>query len=319
MRRNPWLILVTLLLVFGGFFVYLLKYSTCSIFGNDEPKITSKNSILKLELEGVIIDGKKFIKQLKKYREDDKIKAVVVEVNSPGGVVGPSQEIYQEILDTREVYKKPVVMVSTGLMASGAYYAAVAADKVIVAPGAMLGSIGVIMEFINLEKLYDWAKVSRYTIKTGKYKDSGAEYRAMRPDEKDLFQDLINDVFNQFKEAVAKGRNLKPDFVSQYADGRVFTGAQGVKLGFADEVGTVEDAYDIAADLAGLDDYEIFDIPKRRPGLLDILQGPEDEASAHSFFQVPRGGFESAIEGAFRKIFHSELANRPLYLMPGSW
>jgi protease-4 len=143
-------------------------------------------------------------------------------------------------------------------MASGAYYSAVGADKIVVAPGAMVGSIGVIMEFANLEKLYDWAKISRFTINTGKYKDSGAEYRSMRDDEKELFQNMINEVWGQFKAAVAEGRNLKPEEVEPYADGRVFTGDFAVKNGFADEVGTVGRAYELAADLAGIKDFGRF-------------------------------------------------------------
>lgn len=301
--------LLVLIVIFGSLFAFLLGSSAISLFGHSEgtTKVTSRNSILKLELEGVIIDGKRFLKQLKKYREDHHIKAIVIEVNSPGGVVGPSQEIYQEILRVRTELKKPVVVVSTGLMASGAFYAAVAADKIVVAPGTLMGSIGVIMEFLNLEKLYDWAKVSRYSITTGKFKDSGAEYRSMRADERELFQELINDVFAQFKAAVAQGRGLKPEFVAQYADGRVFTGAAGVKLGFADEIGTTDDAYDLAAELAGLDDYDVFEPPKRHPGVFDLFKSEDDDFETKS---LVRG---------FQKLLKTELANKPLFLMPGSW
>lgn len=319
MRKNPWLVFFILIAVFVGLFALAAGSSVIAFFGGGEAsaKVASKNSILKLELDGVIIDGKRFLKQLKKYRDDEKIKAIVVEINSPGGVVGPSQEIYQEILKTREFYKKPVVAVSTGLIASGAFYAAVAADKIVVSPGAMVGSIGVIMEFINLEKLYDWAKVSRYSINTGKYKDSGAEYRAMRPDERALFQDLVEDVFAQFKNAVAEGRNLKPEVVARYADGRVFTGATAVKLGFADEVGTVDEAYDIASDLAEMEDFEIFEPPKHRPNIFDIM-GSQTDDEAETQFRSGKG-LDSVVDGVLRKLFRTELANRPLFLMPGSW
>jgi protease IV len=323
MRQSAWKFVLVLIFVFAGFFVFTVGSTIVAFFrgGADEPiKIVKKDSILRLELNGVILDGKKFLKQLKKYREEDNIKAVVIEVNSPGGVVGPSQEIHAEILKIRQTLKKPVVVVSTGLMASGAYYAAVAADKIMVAPGTMMGSIGVIMEFINLEKLYDWAKVSRYSINTGKFKDSGAEYRAMRADERALFQDLVNDVYGQFKQAVVDGRSLKPDFVSEYADGRVFTGAQGVKLGFADALGTIDDAYEMASDLAGLDEYEIFEPPKRRPGILEMISaqagGADDDAE--SLFNSGRG-IDSTVNSAIKKLLHTELANRPLFLMPGSW
>ena len=309
--------LAVLVVIFISLFAFVLGSSLISLFGDSHPRVTAKNSILHMDLEGVIMDGRKFIKTLDKYRKDDHIKAVVIEINSPGGVVGPSQELYQEIKRVREEFKKPVVVVSTSMMASGAFYAAVAADKIIVAPGTMMGSIGVIMEFTNLEKLYDWAKVSRYSITTGKFKDSGAEYRPMRDDERALFQDLINDVYEQFKTAVAEGRNLKPDFVSQYADGRVFTGAQGVKLGFADQVGTREDAYNKAAELAGLgDNYEIFDPPKKRPGLLEMITGGgEDEDAVTKLSKNFRGELAGVVDHLLKTKFN----NQPLYLMPGNW
>src|SRR5690606_7819038 len=137
-----------------------------------------------------------------KYREEDHIKAVVVQVNSPGGVVGPSQEIYSEIVRTREEYKKPVVFSCLGLAASGAYYAAAGADKFVVNPGCMVGSIGVIMQFANLEKLLSWAKIERYALKTGAFKDTGAEYRPMGAEERAMLEDLLNSVLGQFKKAI---------------------------------------------------------------------------------------------------------------------
>ena len=314
MKKNPWMMLLVLLIVFGGFLTLMASVAIRPFFGDKKLSMGSKKQILHLELNGVIMDGKKILKPLLKYRDDDSIKAIVIEINSPGGVVGPSQEIYQEIRRAREEFKKPVVAVSTGVMASGAYYAAVAADKIVVAPGTMMGSIGVIMEFTNLEKLYDWAKVSRFSISTGRFKDSGAEYRQMRDDEKALFQDLVNDVYGQFVDAVAEGRDLKADFVKQYADGRVFTGKQGIALGFADEVGTLEDGYDLAADLAGLDDYDIFEPPKPRMGLLDLVRGgDDDEASSLAKFK----GIDSQLSGVLQSVFRLELMNKPLFLMPG--
>jgi protease-4 len=311
MKKNPWLMLGVLLFVFASLFAFLVGSSAISLFGGGDQKLhlMSKNSILHLKLDGVIVDGDRFLKALKKYRDDKEIKAIVVEINSPGGVVGPSQEIYAELKRTRTEFKKPVVAVSPGLMASGAYYSAVAADKIVVAPGALVGSIGVIMEFANLEKLYDWAKISRYTITTGKYKDSGAEYRSMRDDERQLFQSMINEVWEQFKGAVAEGRNMKKEQIEPYADGRVFTGATAVKLGLADEVGTVDHAYDVAANLAGMKDFDIFEVPKSRPGLMDLINGNEDEA----------GSTTKIAEQLVDRVFKANLLNRPLFLMPGYW
>jgi protease-4 len=312
MKKNPWIILLVLVFIFGSLFVFLMGSAAISLFGDSNVRVTAKNSILHLKLEGVIMDGKKILKPLEKYAENKNIKAIVVEINSPGGVVGPSQEIYYELKRVREEQKKPIVAVSTGLMASGAYYAAVGADKIVVAPGALVGSIGVIMEFMNLEKLYDWAKVSRYSITTGKFKDSGAEYRPMREDERSLFQSLINDVWGQFKEAVATGRNLKPEIVNQYADGRVFTGRQAVENGLADKTGTVQDAIQMAADMANIsDNFELFEPPKAHKNILEMFTGgDDDEASSKLSGQVDR---------AIRSVLHADLANRPLFLMPGNW
>ena len=310
--------LLVLFLVFGALWVGLIAGSVSSFFGFGDHRgfhVTQRPAILKLELNGIILDGKKLLKPLLKYREEKFIKAIVVEVNSPGGVVGPSQEIYEELRRVRDELKKPVVVVSTGLMASGAFYAAVAADKIVVQPGTLVGSIGVIMEFTNLEKLYDWAKVSRYSITTGKYKDSGSEYRQMRPDERQLFQGLINDVWGQFIDAVAEGRNLKPEMVKQYADGRVFTGKQAKELGFVDELGTVNDAYDLAAQLAheNPDDIEIFEPPKRGLHLMDLLAQNDDDG----YTSDDKVKFSQIIDHTLDRVLGSQLINRPLFLMPG--
>jgi protease-4 len=288
-----------------------------------DTSVVTDNSILQLELDGVIMNGKKFLKKIKKYKDDDRIKAMVINVNSPGGAVGPSQEIYEAIKSYRAETKKPVICSTSGLMASGAYYASVGCDKIVVSAGSLVGSIGVIMEFANLEKLYDWAKVSRYSITTGKYKDSGAEYREMRPDERALFQDLINDVYEQFVQAIADGRNLKTDFVKQYADGRVMTGSQAVKLGFADQVGTLEDAVKLAAKTANLGDkYKVFEAPQGKPSMWEFLKD-NDEDDLNSVSQVAKlftkAGVDASVEGALKKVFRAQTLNQPMMILPGFW
>jgi protease IV len=265
----------------------------------------SKPSILFLELEGVILDGKEFLENLHKYAADDDIKGVLIQINSPGGVVGPSQELFAELKRVRTELKKPVVVSCLGLAASGAYYAAVAADKIVTNPGSLLGSIGVIMEFANLEKLYEWAKIKRYSIKTGQYKDSGAEYREMRPDERLLFQEMANEVLMQFKKTVAESRKLSMEVVDKYADGRVFTGATAVALGFADQVGTLEDAKRLVGQLSGLGSKpEMFTPPPKRPEFLSEL-----------FLESKKA---NSVEAALKDIFHSKFMGQPLYLMPGA-
>ncbi len=309
MKRNPWFMLLVLILIFGSLFAFMVGSAVTSMFGATQVKVASKNSVLFMKLDGVIIDGKKFLKPLIKYRNHDHIKAVVVEINSPGGVVGPSQQIYSELRKVREVYKKPLIIVSNSLIASGGYYSALAGDKILVAPGTLIGSIGVIMEFINLEGVYNWAKVQRYSITTGKYKDSGAEYRSMREDEKALFQELANNVLSQFKKAVVESRNLKPESVDQIADGRVFTGEQAVKLGLADGFATVDEAITMAAVQAGLTEgkYEIFEPPKEHQGIIDRLVGSEDD-----------DGYSSKLDKVLEALAPSKLNNQLLYLMPGT-
>lgn len=264
-----------------------------------------RDSLLELHLDGIILNGDKFLEKLRKYREDNEIKGVLVQIDSPGGVVAPSQEIYAEIKRTREEFKKPVVVTALGTMASGAYYAALGADKIIVNSGSMVGSIGVIMEFANLEKLFDWAKIQRYVIKTGKFKDIGAEYRPMSEDERALLQELVNDVLAQFKAAIIDSRKVKPGFLDQYADGRIFTGQMAVKLGLVDEVGTYEDARRQLGELTGLGkDPEMF---KPRDHRDFDLRGFFDEESRGPDWK-----------GMVQELLQTELKGRPLLIWPGA-
>lgn len=314
-------------------FFCLFAYKAYQNFSERDENVLSRNEILHLEINGVIMNGKKFLSQLKKYKKDDQVKAIVIEINSPGGAVGPSQEIYYEILRAKKETKKPVVCVSTGLIASGGYYSALACDKIVVAPGAMIGSIGVIMEFANLEKLYDWAKVSRYTITSGKFKDSGSEYRAMRDDERELFQAMINEVYEQFKQTVMSSRGLDAAFVGQYADGRVMTGASAVKLKFADAEGTFEDAVRIAAQMAKLgDDYKLFKPRREKMHIMDFLTMEDDDDELNSVSEIKNilkntisseavKSFTGAdVAQSLAKTFlRTQYLNQPLYLMPGYW
>lgn len=301
-------------------------YEAIKTSRNEYENLKTKNEILHLEINGVIMNGKKFLSQLKKYKKDESVKAIVIDINSPGGAVGPSQEIYLEIQRAKLETKKPIVCVSTGLIASGGYYSALACDKIIVAPGTMIGSIGVIMEFANLEKLYDWAKVSRYTITSGKFKDSGSEYRAMRDDEKKLFQDMINEVYEQFKNAVIKSRGLDEKIVSEYADGRVMTGTTAVKLKFADEEGTFEDAVRMAAQLAHLntDDYRVFKPQKAKLNFMDLINMDEEEDELNSISEVKSFLTQKKLSGFDMKelaqvFLKTKYLNQPLFLMPGYW
>ncbi len=313
------------------FFIVVGLFRCWSFFNpNQEENVTFKNSVLKMDLTGVILNGKKFIKHLDKYGQDEKVKAILLDINSPGGAVGPSQEIYSEIKRIRENRKIPVVCYSNGMMASGAYYVAVACDKIVVAPGALVGSIGVILQFANLEKLYDWAKISRFSITSGKFKDSGSEYRAMREDERALFQGMVDEVYQQFRTIVRDSRSLSEEVLNENADGRVFSGATAVKLGFADQEGTFQQAKDLAANLAGLGSkYEIFQIPKEKKGIFDWAEGSEedpingDQTEGHvslgSFLKSSSQNRSLFSKEELLKVLNLQYNNQPMLLMPGLW
>lgn len=319
--------------LFIGFAVFLgyrgYKVATTTVGDSEEgPLNLGKNEILHLEINGVIMNGKKFLHNLKRYSDEDAVKAIVVEINSPGGAVGPSQEIYLELKRAKAETKKPLICVSTGLIASGGYYSAMGCDHLMVAPGTMIGSIGVIMEFANLEDLYSWAKVKRYTITSGKFKDSGSEYRAMRDDERKLFQDMINEVYDQFRNTVAENRNLPVDFVSQYADGRVMTGAKAVDLKFADSIGTFEDAVRLAAKQANLkeDDYHVLRPRGARPSFFSFFMDGDEEDDLNSLNDI--GDVKAAMKGqlsgesvaqAMKSLFKMKTLNQPMMIMPGYW
>ncbi len=266
-------------LVISGIF-FVMKGSN-SKHAASSPAIFGNGAVGVLELNGVITDSKKFIKKLKKFEEDDDIKAVVIRLDSPGGAVAPSQEIYQAV----ENYKKPILSSMGSVAASGAYYVASGTQKIYANPGTITGSIGVIMEFANLSKLYEWAKVERYSIKTGKFKDAGAEYREMTAEEKALLQGMVDDVLVQFKEAVSKGRKMTMAEVTAIADGRIFSGNQAKKAKLVDETGTLHDAIEAAGKIAGIKgEPEVVYPDKAKKSILDLIMdntqsGDSDESS----------------------------------------
>lgn len=212
----------------------------------------ARESVAIVELEGPIFDIEEPLEQVKDYVDNDSVKALVVRLNSPGGAVAPSQEMYEELKRAKDEGK--VVIVSMGaLAASGAYYVACAADEIYANPGTITGSIGVIAEFPNVEGLMNKIGIKFETIKTGKYKDTGSMFRPMEPEEQELLQQMLMDVYDQFVEAVAASRRMPIDEVKRYADGRVFSGRQALEYGFVDALGTQSDAVRRAADLAGIE------------------------------------------------------------------
>jgi len=249
-----------------------------------------------IELKGVIMDSKKILKNLKDAEEDKEIKAVVLRLDSPGGAVAPSQEIYEAV----KKFPKPLVVSMASVAASGAYYVASGAKKIYANAGTLTGSIGVIMEFLNLKKLYDWAKIERFSIKTGKFKDSGADYREMNSEEKAYFQTLVFNTLDQFKSAVAEGRHLPLDQVSAIADGRVFTGIQAKQLKLVDEIGTLDDAVQAVAKEAKIEGKPKVAYPaKKSRGFLDLFTNREEDDDG---FEEGRSFIDRIVDHAVDRV-----------------
>jgi len=236
----------------------------------EDEAIAGKDKVALIELKGVIINSEDIVKQIKKYVKSSAVKAIVVYVDSPGGGVSASEEIYQELKKARE--KKPVVISMGSVAASGGYYVSLGASKIVANPGTITGSIGVIAQFPNLKKLLDKVGVEFEIIKSGKFKDSGNPYRGLTDEEKRYFQSVINDVYEQFVNHVVEERKMKRDDVLKIADGRVFTGKQAFEMGLVDTLGTLEDAIKIAGNLAGIKgEPKVVKERKKKPGILDLV------------------------------------------------
>lgn len=220
--------------------------------GGNLESITSLGSkVGVVEVKGVISESEDVVEALKTFQKSSAVKAVVVRIESPGGGVAPSQEIYDAIRQLRE--EKPVVASMGGVAASGGYYIAAACDTIVANPGTLTGSIGVIMELGNVEGLLQKLGVQPEIIKAGSYKDMGSVVRPMSDAERGLFQEMIDSVHTQFITAVAAGRGMDKDQVRAVADGRIFSGEQAKTAGLVDVLGGFEDAIDLAAEKAGIE------------------------------------------------------------------
>ncbi|RMG60798.1 MAG: signal peptide peptidase SppA [Deltaproteobacteria bacterium] len=266
-RRSPLArgCLILLLAVFAFFLVM-------GIIGRvTGPVGISGEGIGVVKIEGIIEDSSDVTEVLRDFGKNEKIKAVVIRINSPGGGVGPSQEIYEEV---RKLSEKKVVVASIGAVgASGGYYIACGADKIVANPGSITGSIGVIMNFLNVKELLEKIGVKGFVLKSGEMKDIGNPLREMTEKEKKLLNELIGDIHSQFVEAVAAGRKLEKEKVERIADGRIFSGSQAKKLGLVDSLGNFYDAVDVAAKLAGIEgEPKLVYPPGRKVTLLDLIR-----------------------------------------------
>jgi protease IV len=249
MKRRPFLMA---LLTLGAIFLFfLLLIVVVGKMSGRSSRFVLGDKVGYVTIAGAITTSEKIIEQIDNFKEDSSVKAIVLRVNSPGGGVSPSQEIYDEVKAAAAV--KPVVVSMGSVAASGGYYIAVPAHRILANPGTITGSIGVIMQFTNFEELLGKVGLKSQVVKSGLHKDIGSPVRPMSTADRKILQSLIDDVYAQFVQAVAESRKMDPDAVRQLADGRIFTGRQALKAGLVDELGSYRDAIRVAAELAGIE------------------------------------------------------------------
>ena len=268
MKRRPILTAFLILIAICAFF-FLMVFGL-SYFGDQYLYGFGGDRVGVVKIEGTIVESESVIDKIIKFRKSKRVKAIILRINSQGGAVAPSQEIYQEVKKTCK--EKKVVVSVESIAASGGYYIACVADKIIANPGTLIGSIGVILHIENIEELLQKIGLKMKVIKSGKYKDIGSMTRTMTKEEKTLLQQFSDDIYYQFVNAVVEGRDMKREEVLKLADGRIFTGAQAIKLGLIDELGNLQDAIAIAGEMVGIEGEPKVIYPKKeRPSVLDFI------------------------------------------------
>ncbi len=236
----------------------------------------SGDKIAIVEINDVIVSSEKTVEQIKKFREDKSIKAIILRVNTPGGGVAASQEIYEEVKKTRDSGK--IIVVSMGsIAASGGYYIAVGSSLIIANPGTLTGSIGVIAQFISIKDLAEKLGINQTTIKSGSLKDAGSPFKTMNDSDKAYFQDVVDNSFGQFLDVVSKERKMDKQTLLQYANGRVFTGLQAKEYGLIDSLGTFEDAIRITGKMAGIEGEPRIVREKKKFSFFEEVMGSKIE------------------------------------------
>jgi len=224
-----------------------------------------------VEIEGIIVDGGGAVRELREHEDNPSVKAVILRINSPGGVVAPTQEIFAAVQRVRKA-GKPVIASLGAVAASGGYYVAAACDRIYANPGTLTGSIGVVMQMANIEGLLKKVGVDYVVVKAGTYKDVGNFARTMTPEERKILQALLDDVYSQFVDAVAEGRGLDKKEVLAFADGRIYSGQQAQALKMVDDLGGFEDAVEAAGKLANISGRPRLLFPRRRFSLRDLIE-----------------------------------------------
>jgi len=274
-------------IIFGGgiFFLFLMAVFALVLFTvrheQNRTEVVSSGSggtIAIVDLDGVITSPKDVVKNLKKFADDDSVKAIILHVDSPGGGVAASEEIYREVRRVRDEKKKPIVASIETVGASGAYYVASGTSKIFADHGSIVGSIGVIMEWYNYADLVKWAKMKNIVIKTGEFKDTGNPARDITPAEQQYLQGMAQDMLGQFIQSVASGRGVKPDEIKAIADGKVWTGEQAKQMKLVDELGDFEAAVKDTAKSVGISgEPTLVRAEKEKHTLLDMLFGDNSD------------------------------------------
>src|SRR4029453_10850974 len=282
--RGLGLLFVFILVVFTGIFFY--AYLT----GGDSKALSlfSGDGVGVLQIDGAIDDSRGVLIELKRLKEQPWVKAIVVRIDSPGGAVAPTQEIFEEIQRSKK--QKPFIASMGGMATSGGYYIAAACDKIVANPGTLTGSIGVIMQLTNVEDLMKKIGVKGVNVKSGQNKDIGSPFQPLSPEGKEILQSLVDNVHGQFVAAVAKGRSMDEAQVRKLADGRLYSGAQAKELGLVDQFGTLDDAIEFAAKRVGLEENPTV-----------YYSSPEQERCGRKIFFAAIGrGFPASQRGWLR-------------------
>lgn len=284
LRRIVWIAVI----VIGGLIVLNALFPDLDLSG--------ESRIALIRVEGVILDAQTTIGDLKRFSENPLVKAIVLRIDSPGGGVVPSQEIHDAVKRVRNKSNKAIIASMGTVAASGGYYIAAATDRIIANPGTLTGSIGVIMEMANVEGLLKKIGVEGIVIKSGRFKDAGSPLRKMNEEERKLMQSVMDDVHQQFIQAVAEGRSLEISEVQPLADGRIFTGRQAKEARLVDELGDLDDAIHLAADIVGIEGEPKVLEPRRRFSIRELL-----ESRLPSFF--PKLDIQSGVSLKYLMAF----------------
>lgn len=261
-----------LVLIIGGSLIALL---VAMMDGSSTGELSLANDkVAIVPIEGEIFEAREAVDMLNKHAENDTIKAIVVRINSPGGAIAPSQEIYAAIRAARARHDKPIIASMDSVAASGGYYIAAACDEIVANPGTITGSIGVVLQWFDMKELVHWAKMKPETITSGQLKAAGSPFRELTEAERMYFQRIVNQLHLQFVRAIAEGRKgkLTEAEVAALADGRVFTGEEALALKLVDKLGSIDEAVRVAGKLAGIKGEPTKVWPKRREeNLFDLL------------------------------------------------